>query len=406
MAGGVIYFRGQIPAPQPAPVVNNKPALVTEEMNSVVEANNKFALDLYLEYKSEEGNIFFSPYSISTALAMTYEGAKGQTAEEMQSVFYFPKDDTIRRSGYANLYNEINKKDKKYKLHTANALWAQKDYPFLEEYFKIVEEYYKGKVTNLDFEKDPESARATINNWVEDQTNNKIKNLIPSGLLNTLTRLVLTNAIYFKGEWVKQFNKDETQEQNFRVSPDDIVKVQMMQRTDDKSIFNYSENNKLQILEMPYSGEELSMLILLPKDDDLKGLENSLTVKQLSKWRKDLKEQRVNIFLPRFKFETKYFLADTLKEMGMPTAFSPAADFSGMTGKKDLFISQVIHQAFVEVNEEGTEAAAATAVIMEKGLSVSHRMSVFKADHPFIFLIQEKATGNILFFGRVTNPSK
>jgi len=390
-------------------VVEKMTETTEESVNIIIEANNKFAVDLYSEYKSEEGNIFFSPYSISTALAMTYEGAKGQTAEEMQSVFYFPEDDSVRRSGYASLYNEINKGDKKYKLSTANALWAEQDYTFLDEYFDLINQYYDGKVTNLDFKTDLENSRITINNWVEDKTNDKIKDLIPSGLITSITRLVLTNAIYFKGEWVKQFNEEETQDRDFRISSNNNVKVKMMQRTDDESIWSYAENNQLQILEMPYSGEELSMLVLLPKDDDIESLENSITTEKLSEWKNNLEEQRVNIVIPRFKFETKYFMSDTLVKMGMLTAFSDVADFSGMTGKMDLNIDEVIHQAFVEVNEEGTEAAAATAVIMKPTTSIGLEEPIipaFMADHPFIFVIQQKDSGNILFMGRVTNPAE
>ena len=322
-------------------------------------------------------------------------------------MFYFPKDDDLRRTEYAAIFNKLNERNKKYKLSTANALWAQKNYPFLKEYLDGVKKYYGGKATNLDFEKDPEGSRITINNWVEDQTNDKIKDLIPSGSINASIGLVLTNAIYFKGEWVKQFNETETRDENFRISKNNSVKVPMMQRTDEEAKFNYAENDKLQILEMPYSDEELSMLILLPKDDNLKALENSLSTKKLSKWKQDLKEQRVDIFIPKFKFETKYFMADTLREMGMPTAFSDSADFSGMTGKQDLKISDVIHQAFIEVNEEGTEAAAATIGLMHttgSGPEKEPKIPVFRADHPFIFLIQEKATGNILFLGRVVDP--
>lgn len=403
IAGVFLFKEGGFPKPGPGP--KPKP----EDIANVVEANNQFASDFYYHLKDkEEGNIFFSPYSISSALVMTYEGAKGETAEEMRSVFYFPEDDNIRRTEYAAMIDEINKKDKKYKLHTANALWAEKDYQFLDEYFEIVERYYKGKATNLDFKKNAEKARITINNWVEEKTNNKIKDLIPQGMVNALTRLVLTNAVYFKGEWVKQFNENDTKNEDFRISKNNVVKVPMMRRTDEEAKFNYAENNKLQILEMPYSGEELSMLILLPRDDDLEALEDSFSAKNLSKWKKDLEEQRVKIFIPKFKFETKYLMANDLREMGMPTAFEwPGADFSGMDGTKDLFISEVIHQAFVEVNEEGTEAAAATAVAMELGAMEGWKppkIPIFRADHPFIFLIQEKDTGNILFMGRVNNP--
>ena len=245
--GGVFLFReGKISLLE----LQQKPM----DINNVVDANNRFALDYYSKLKDKDSNnIFFSPFSISSALAMTYEGAKGQTAEEIQSVFYFPEDSDSRRKEYSAIFDEINKKDKEYKLSNANALWAQDDYQFLKDYFDNVEKYYGGKVTNLDFKKDPEGSRVTINNWVEKQTENKIKNLISFGGINTETKLILTNAIYFKGEWVKQFNKDNTKEENFRTYKDGIVKAQMMQRTDEKAIFNYTEDSNLQILEMPYS---------------------------------------------------------------------------------------------------------------------------------------------------------
>ena len=332
---------------------------------------------------------------------MTYEGARGQTAEEMQSVLHFPADPEVRRPAFARIYNQINKRGKKYKLSTANALWAQKDYSFLDEYFNTVEKYYGGKVTNLDFVGDTENSRITINKWVEEQTNNKIKDLIPEGVIDAATRLVLTNAIYFKGTWFKQFDKKNTVERDFKISPTNSVKVQMMHLDDKKAKFNYTETKDLKILELPYSGGDLSMLILLPKDS-IEQLESELTIENLNNWTARLKEEEVSIYLPRFKFETKYFMAQDLAEMGMPTAFSGGADFSGMTGRRDLYISNVIHQAFVEVNEEGTEAAAATAVVMKE---VAMMKKLFNADHPFIFIIREKETGNILFLGRVSDPT-
>jgi len=378
-----------------------------EGVNVVVNANNQFAFDLYSQFKEEskDENIFFSPYSISVALTMTYEGAKGQTAEEMRSVLHIPEDANLRRPNFAKIINEINKKDKKYKLSTANALWAQKDYEFLEEYTNTVEKYYGGKVTNLDFVGETEKSRQTINIWVEEQTNNKIKDLIPPGVLDELTRLVLTNAIYFKGTWVLQFDPKDTQDEGFTTSAGQTVKVPMMRLTGEDAEFNYAETDKVQILEMPYEGEDLSMLIILPKENDLENIEESITPEKLSEWKNILKKQRVDIFIPKFKFETKYFMVDTLKKMGMVSAFNaPPADFSGMDGTKNLKIQNVIHQAFVEVNEEGTETAAATAVIV--GRESVQITPVFRADHPFIFIIQQKDTGNILFLGRVSDPTK
>ncbi len=371
---------------------------------SVISANNQFAFDLYSEFKDDEGNIFFSPYSISTALSMTYEGARGKTADEMQSVLHFPKDNTTRRIEFSKIINQINKKDKKYQLNTANALWAQKNYKFSEEYFNTIEQYYGGKVTNLDFVKDTENSRIIINNWIENQTNNKIKDLIPQGVLNDMTRLVLTNVIYFKGNWAKQFDKKDTREANFKVNSEKTIKVQMMSLTDKE--FNYTETENLQILELPYEDNELSMLILLPKGEDLQTMEKSLDAEKLNGLKNNLREQEVNVYIPKFTFETKYFMGDTLKEMGMPTAFSMAADFSGMDGTKNLFISSVIHQGFIEVNEEGTEAAAATAVVINYKLIAPAEIPTFKADHPFIFLIQEKGTGSILFLGKVVDPTQ
>ncbi len=405
VAGGLLISRKRSPSPGVKPEESSGGS---SGVANVVEANNQFAFEYYSHLKNREtGNIFFSPFSISSALVMTYEGAREQTAKEMQSVLHFPADDNLRRTEYLKIFNELNKKDKKYELNIANALWAQEDYQFLSDYIDTVEKYYGGKTNNLDFVKDPEGSRVTINDWVEKQTKDKIKDLIPQGVINDMTRLVLTNAIYFKGEWVKQFDKENTTDEDFRINENDSVKVPMMQRTDEEAEFNYAENKDLQILEMPYSGEDLSMLILLPKNDDLAKVENSLSTENLAQWKKDLKKQRVEVFVPKFKFETKYLMTEDLKAMGMPTAFGLGADFSGMDGKKDLFISAVIHQAFVEVNEEGTEAAAATGVVMMLGALPGEetKIPVFRADHPFIFLIQEKNSGNILFVGRVVNPA-
>lgn len=383
-----------------------------QDNNSVVSANNQFAFNLYAKYKSEDGNIFYSPYSITSALAMTYEGARGKTAEEIQAVFHFPQDAVIRRESFLKIDQKINQKDKKYKLNIANALWAQKDYKFMDDYFGLVEKYYGGKVTNLDFAHEIEKSRLTINSWVEGQTNNKIKDIIPQGVLQPITRLVLTNAIYFKGSWLKPFHKKSTKEEDFRINPTNKIKAQMMHLAGEKSNFNYGETDSLQILELPYEGSGLSMLILLPKEDNLKAIEESLNSEKLSEWENLLRNEEVNVYLPKFKFETKYFMAQDLISLGMPTAFTPGidfggkADFSGMTGNKQLNIDAVIHQAFVDVNEEGTEAAAATAVLMLDSISMPKPIKIFKADHPFVFIIQDRETGNILFVGRVSDPTK
>jgi serpin B len=223
-----------------------------------------------------------------------------------------------------------------------------------------------------------------------------------------MTRLVITNAIYFKGKWADQFDKNNTKEKDFKVSPGTVVRAHMMKLTDKEAKFNYAETDNLQVLEIPYEGNELSMLILLPKDNNLEAAQRAVDPEKLAELKNSLKKQRVDIYIPKFKFQAKYFMAEDLKEMGMPIAFSLLeADFSGMTGKNDLYIGEVIHQAFVDVNEEGTEASAATAAIMyAKSIVFPGTPRIFNADHPFIFIIQERASGNILFIGRVSDPTR
>ena len=386
--------------------LNNK----TEFVKSVANGINQFAFEFYKKFKEDSNyidkNFFFSPYSISTAFAIVYEGAKGKTKEEIQNVFHFPEDDNIRRNGFSEIHTKINKLSKNYELKTTNALWAQKDYKFLKEYFNIIKKFYGGKIENLDFKnpKEREKSRKIINNWIEKETNDKIKNLIPKGILSEWTRLVVTNAIYFKGEWLKQFDKKNTREDEFRVSSNKKVKVQMMCLKGENAEFNYMENEILQMIELPYKGEDLSMLVLLPKEDNLEKLEDSLTSENLLKWKEKMRMEKTIVYLPKFKFETKCFMEKMLMEMGIRVAFSMDADFSGMDGRGQLYIDKAIHQAFVEVNEEGTETAAATAIIIrEKSMP---RYKIFRADHPFIFIIEHKETGNILFIGRVNDPSK
>jgi len=376
------------------------------ETSAIVDANNEFALDLYRELRDSDGNMFYSPWSILSALAMTYEGARGPTAEEMREVLHLPEDEEVRRGSFKKIQDGINREDKEYELYTANALWPQQDYPFLDSYIDTIRTYYGGDVTALDYVSETEKSRQTINSWIEEKTNDKIKDLIPPGAVNALTRMVLTNAIYFKGTWVMEFDEEDTREENFHVSSEETVTAQMMRLTGDDARFNYAEDEDVQVLELPYDGEEVSMLVILPRENDLEDLEESLSAEDINQWRSDLQEQEVRVYLPKFRLETKYFLPQVLKNLNMVDAFdSEVADFSGMDGTTDLFISNVIHQAFVEVNEEGTEAAAATAVMVGITSVQEPTYKTFRADHPFIFLIQETETGNILFMGRVTDPS-
>ncbi len=374
-------------------------------IQEVAAANNQFAFELYSNLtQTESENIFFSPYSISTALAMTYEGARGQTADEIQSVFHFPTEEIARRSNFAGLFNRLNPQDAPYSLKTANALWVQKDYKLLDEYLRTTSQYYEAKATNMDFVEKTEESRQTINNWVADQTNQKIKDLFPTGAINTDTRLVLTNAIYFKADWLRQFDKAKTKDAEFNTLPGDAVTVSMMERSDEESRFSYAETEEAQILELPYKGKKLSMLIVLPKSDSTQSLDEMISTEKFMGWKEAVQEQRVNVFLPKFSFTTKYAMNSTLAELGMPTAFTGAADFSGLDGTRNLFIQGVIHQAFIDVHEEGTEAAAATGVIIGT-TSAPAPPPVFRADHPFLFFIFDKETGAILFMGRVSNPA-
>ncbi len=402
-----------VPIPEPGGVTPS-PASTPIEL-SVVDANNRFALDLYSKLSQDPGfkdnSLFFSPFSISSAFAIAFEGARGSTADEIQSVFHFPKDDGIRREGFAEIITGINSGDADYTLSTANALWAEKTYPFLPEYIGTAERYYSARVTNLDFKNNAEASRITINSWVEDRTNNRIQNLIPSGALDQSTRLVITNAVYFKGTWVKQFDETQTKQDFFMISPGTTASVQMMQRTDSDAVFNYAEADLFQALEMPYaheSGKQLSMLVILPKGNNLAAVESSLNTLDLSDLRDSLTPERVNVFFPKFRLETTYNLPGTLAAMGMPTAFTDAADFSGMDGTHTLCISDVIHKAFIDVNEEGTEAAAATAIEMRATGAISRPIPVpvFRADHPFLFLIVDDETGSVLFIGRIMDPNE
>ena len=391
----------------------------SRETALVAQGNNGFAVELYRQLRTGEGNLFFSPYSISTALALAYAGARGRTQEQMAEVLCLPTSaDGLRKRGtsgepmtpeqfaqaFGRIIQDLNARggQGKYELRVANALWGQKDYEFLKPFIRLGEKQYGGKLQSVDFTGATEKARRTINSWVEKQTNDKIKDLIGPGTLDAMTRLVLTNAVYFKGNWASQFEEDQTRDEPFTLLTGARVQVPMMNQ---KAEFGYTETDKLQVLEMPYVGEELSMAILLPKKmDGLGQLEEDLSAEALTRWLAGTRKRDVIVTIPKFKMTHKLSLESVLRAMGMTDAFSQAADFSGMTGRRDLFLSAVIHQAYVDVNEEGTEAAAATGGVMTLTSMMPDRVPVFRADHPFLFLIRDKTSGSILFFGRVTNP--
>jgi serpin B len=374
----------------------------------VAKGNTEFALDLYGKLKDDKKgeNIFFSPFSISSALAMTYAGARGNTAKQMADVLHFDLKQKKLHPAFAALTGKLNIKDQKgIELNIANALWAQEGYKFLDEFVALNNKNYGAGLKDVDFKEATEEARQTINKWVEKQTKKKIKNLFKPGVLGPLTRLVLTNAIYFKGDWVKKFDKRLTKNQNFFVTANKKVRTPMMTFTQSSELeFNYTQTENAQILELPYKGDKLSMVILLPKKvDRLSDLEKRLSADSLNKWLSQMREREVKVYLPKFKMTCEFALKRTLEYMGMPDAFVEGkADFSGMNGNRNLFIDAVVHKAFVDVNEEGTEAAAATGVEVAEG--ISKPPPVFRADHPFLFLIRDKETDSILFMGRVVNP--
>jgi serpin B len=373
------------------------------DATALVQGNNTFALDLYRELATEKGNLFFSPYSISTALGMTYGGARGDTAAQMATTLHFGLPPERLHPAFGSLIKEINGagKPRKYQLQTANRLWGQKDYGFLPEFLKLTETNYGAGLKEVNFAGATEEARKAINAWVEKQTRDKIKELIKPGILTPNTRLVLTNAIYFKAAWMHPFSEKSTVKGDFHVGADKKVTVPLMHggvRT------GYFKGDDFEALNLPYESYDLSMIVLLPKAGGLADFEKRLTAANVQGWLGKLRTHRVTVTLPKFKVTAEFMLKPTLSRMGMPLAFdSRKADFSGMTTREKLWISHVIHKAFVDVNEAGTEAAAATAVVME-GRSAPPP-ATFRADRPFVFLIRDNRTGSILFAGRVTDPA-
>lgn len=382
----------------------------TMDVSGIVEGGNQFAFDLYQQLRSEDGNLFFSPSSISTALAMTYAGAAGETEAEMAKTLHFkmPKDQLHDGMHALQAYWTTPDKKKGIRLNLANRLWGNEGYEFLPEFLTVTRDNYGAELARLNFAQ-AEDARQAINGWVEDQTEDKITELLPVGVLSVDTKLVLTNAVYFHGTWSDPFKKDRTKDEDFHLTTTDKLKVPTMHRWDE---FRYGAIDNLQILELPYGDGSLSMVVLLPKEfDGLADLEAKLTFQNLQQWMNSVKhEDEVKVYLPKFKTTSQFQMADTLKAMGMELAFNDsAANFSGMTGGRDLFISAVIHKAFVDVNEEGTEAAAATGVVISKmptaaPIEEPKEPPVFRADHPFVFMIRDNRNGTIMFLGRITNP--
>jgi len=369
-------------------------------------AINAFTFNFFKELSNDNTeNIFISPYSIFTALAMTYEGAEGDTADEMASVLSVEQDNASFHEYMKNLYELLNEQNEDYNISTANALWIKKNFQLLETYLSVIRDFYGGEATEVDFS-NPEESAEIINNWVENHTNNLIQDLITPDVIDPLTALILTNAIYFKGVWRVQFDPINTTDRDFETNTEDTIQVPTMKLVDTEDVFYYTETDDLQILELPYTGDDLSMMILLPKNNDLSDIIDTIDDDSFLEWKESMIERNVDIYLPKYKVETKYSLKPHLQQLGMNNPFTPIADFSGITGGKDLYISSVVHKAYIDVNEEGTEAAAATGVVMvltSNGRGGSSRIT-FDCDHPFLYLIQHTQTGTILFMGKVVDP--
>jgi len=382
---------------------------MSADVTTLAQESNAFAVDLYGKLSATPGNLFFSPASVSSAFSMAYAGARGATATEMASTLHFALSPDRLHPAMGALLTQLNGPHENYELHMANALWAEKTQHFLPDYTSLMKRDYGAGFQPVDFRANPEAARALINNWVAQQTKQKILDLVPAGSVTPLTRLILTNAIYFKAAWADQFSKSQTEADDFHLSATKTVKTDLMHQSKGGAYFR---GPAFQALELPYLRNDLSMIVLLPDDPDgLPALEKSLTAASLNTWINSLSyEERIIVTFPRFKITRQFELSSTLVSLGMKQVFeSGIADFSGITGDKSFSISAAIHKAYIDVDEEGTEAAAATAVMM---VGAAMRPApppppiVFRADHPFLFLIRENSTGAILFLGRLTDPTK
>jgi serine protease inhibitor len=369
------------------------------DLTAVVRGNNAFAFDLYAELAKDKGNLFFSPYSISTALAMTYAGARGETARQMEKTLHFGQASAGLHPGFSELMKRFNASGKSYQIAVANALWGQQGIYFYPEFLEITDRYYEAGFKEVDYIRQTEQARLTINDWVEEKTNHKIVELLKPDVLSCLTRLVLTNAIHFKGKWKLEFKPEATRPEPFYGLAGTKPDVPLMRQ---RGEFKYVETPQVQVLELPYTGGEIVMDILLPKpESEIVKLEPDFKLTNFESWLDKMELMPVSVFLPRFKLEKGLQLNKFLQALGMTAAFDGgSADFSGISNIP-LLITHVIHKAFVEVNEEGTEAAAATAVVVDEKAVVA---PVFRADRPFLFLIRDVNSGSILFMGKMADP--
>jgi serpin B len=384
------------------------PNVSDTQLSSLVKGNSAFAFTLYQQLKKDNtGNLFYSPYSISTALGMTYAGAVGDTEKQMGSALHFtlpqgqlhPAFNQLALDLASSGQNAQGTNGKSFALNIANALWGQQDFTIQSAFLKILAQNYGTGMNLLDFKNSPEPSRVTINNWVSDQTNNRIKDLLPQGSITPATRFVLTNAIYFDAAWQNPFAKESTSNGNFNLLNSSTVSVPMMNH---EGSYSYVKGSGYQAVELPYSGNEVAMDIIVPDAGQFNTFESGMTADSISGIIGSLKSSFMVLALPKFQFDSSFSLKQALSALGMPVAFTDKADFSGITGQPNLIISDVVHKAFVAVDEEGTEAAAATGVIMVGAAMPANSLTV---DRPFVFLIRDIQTGAILFIGRVLNPA-
>jgi len=384
---------------------NDRSGPSADAQSAQVKGNTEFCFNLYAKLRDRDGNLFFSPYSMSTALAMTSAGARGPTADQMVSTLHLPPGGDRLHQAFGQLNQRVTRAGsaRKNELAVANALWSQAGLRILPGFQRITRDLYGAGLQTVDFARAPEKARATINAWVEQQTQDRIKDLVPEGAIATDTRLVVTNAVYFKGAWRRAFSESRTRSEAFTLSSGRTVSVPMMSQD---AVFPYFEGEAFQALALPYAGDELSMIAILPRNaDGLAQLENTLTEARVADWLARMTERPVDVRFPRFKITAQFQLMPTLSDLGMPLAFSPGrADFSGIAASVPLYVSDVLHKAYVEVTEKGTEAAAATGAVMVLSSAQPPPSTVFRADHPFVFFIRDNQTGSILFAGRVADP--
>jgi serpin B len=400
-------------------IVLSMPMAAPAQVESLVASNTAFALNLYTELATNSGNLFFSPYSISTCLAMIYAGARGDTEAQMAQVLGFGTNQQQFASLFGELQSELEAEQETnvLELNIANALWTQEGFPFLAAFLETATNQYQASVSQADFITQAAAVTQTINNWAAQKTENKIQNLLPPGFINASTRLVLANAIYFLGVWTEAFAETNTSTQPFYLSSTNVVEAPLMYQPAPSAghgiLFNYmasddfdGQGTGFQAIELPYASNQVSMVILLPAQaDGLGQLEQQLSPAFLSNVLAQMVAQPVSIYLPEFTMESAFNLSETLPAMGMPDAFTPfVANFSGMDGMMDLYLSFVLHKAWVQVSEAGTEAAAVT--IGGITTTLAGFPPTFRADHPFIFLIRDTQSGSILFLGRLANPSQ